>query len=446
MKTQHSSLSRLIPLLLSFIIIWAPIPLGSNRIWAWSILHSLIAVAVLLHCVVAFQQRQPLWRERWIGRFLAVPAFTALYMWLQWLDVIPGLSTADAYHTAMLAQRTFYLLLFLWLLCQYTDSVARMKAVLIAIVTAGCIQACYGSMINLAGLEQSPLFGVIEADKARGSFVYQNHYANYLALCLSMAIGWMISELNVDKVSGSRKAKLREAVSTLLSAKMLLRLAVIIMIIGLILSRSRMGNSAFFVGLGITALLAIFCYKKPPRLLKPLVLSIFVLDLLIVGAMFGVEKVKQRLAETSFAGETRDEVVLHSLPLLQQHWLTGSGAGSFYTVFPAQQQGVYTGFYDHAHNEYLQFSIELGIPLTLLLGAWQLYALWLCIQTMRTRNTRLYKGVAFGAMMANLHMLLHNTVDFNLQAPANALLFVSILALSHLAYHSPQPQRTAAGL
>jgi O-antigen ligase len=287
-------------------------------------------------------------------------------------------------------------------------------------------------------MELSPLFSVAEGDRARGSFVYQNHFANYLALCLSLAIGWIISELATEKHRSNAKAKLREALGTLLSTKMLLRLAVVVMVIGLILSRSRMGNSAFFVALAITALLAIFCYKKPPRLLKPLVLSIFVLDLIIVGAMFGVDKVKQRLEETSFAGESRDEVVLHSMPLLEQHWLTGSGAGSFYTVFPAYQQGVYTGFYDHAHNDYLQFAIELGVPLTLVLGAWQLYALWLCLQTMRRRNTRFYKGIAFGAMMANLHMLLHSTVDFNLQAPANALLFVSILALSQLAYHNSQ--------
>lgn len=434
--TTQTSLSRFMPLFLALILIWAPIPLGSNRIWAWSILHSLIALGVVLHCVNAFNLRMPLLRARWMAVFLAVPAFVSGYMLLQATQLVPGISSADPYQSLMLAQRSLFLLLFIWLACQYITSVSRMQTLVLAIVISGTLQATYGSMINLAGLELSPIFGVAEGDRARGSFVYQNQFANYLALCLGLAIGWIISELATDKHRGNAKAKLREALGTLLSTKMLLRLAVVVMVIGLILSRSRMGNSAFFVALAITALTAIFCYKKPPRLLKPLVLSIFVLDLIIVGAMFGVEKVKQRLEETSFAGESRDEVVLHSMPLLEQHWLTGSGAGSFYTVFPAYQQGVYTGFYDHAHNDYLQFSVELGVPVTLLLGAWQLYALWLCLQTMRRRNTRFYKGIAFGAMMANLHMLLHSTVDFSLQAPANALLFVTILALSHLAYHN----------
>ncbi|MBU1311676.1 MAG: hypothetical protein KKE30_19315 [Gammaproteobacteria bacterium] len=45
------------------------------------------------------------------------------------------------------------------------------------------------------------------------------------------------------------------------------------------------------------------------------------------------------------------------------------------------------------------------------------------------------------ATLLSTKMLLHNTVDFNLQAPANALLFVSVLALSQLAYHNSQQPR-----
>lgn len=435
-RTAHAFSSRLMLWLLSFIMVWAPIPLASNRIWAWSVLHILIAAAALLHCFLAFRRGWPWFSAPWQKVFLAVPLLVGLYMLLQSLNLVPGLSSAAPYHSQLLAVRSFYLVLYLWLLCLYLHNTANVRFFMIAIVLSGVLQATYGAVINLLGLELSPVIGMLEGDRARGSFVYQNHFANYLALCISMAIGWIICELNIEKRSLGIKALLRETISVLLSPKMLLRLAVVIMIIALILSRSRMGNSGFFVALGVTALVAIFFYKKPPRLLKPLVISVFILDLIIVGAIFGVEKVKERIQETSLASESRDEVVQDSWPVLQQHWLTGTGAGSFYAVFPAHQKTPYSGFYDHAHNEYVQFVFELGLPITLLLGAWQLYALWLCLQTMRKRKTRFYQGVAFGAMMANIHMLVHNTVDFNLQSPANTLLFVSILALSHLAWYN----------
>lgn len=435
-RTAHAFSSRLMLWLLAFIMVWAPIPLASNRIWAWSVLHILIGAAALLHCYFAFRNHLPWFRAPWLRGFLAVPLFVAGYMWLQSLNLLPGLSSAAPYHSQLLAVRSLYLVLYLWLLCSYLHNVASMRFFLVAIVLSGVLQATYGTVIQLLGLELSPVIGMLEADRARGSFVYQNHFANYLALCISLAIGWIICELNNEKRSLGLKARLRELLSVVLSPKMLLRLAVVIMIIALILSRSRMGNSGFFVALGVTALVAIFFYKKPPTLLKPLVISVFILDLIIVGAIFGVEKVKERIQETSLASESRDEVVQDSWPVLKAHWLTGTGAGSFYAVFPAHQQTPYSGFYDHAHNEYVQFVFELGLPVTLLLGCWQLYALWLCLQTMRKRKTRFYQGVAFGAMMANIHMLVHNTVDFNLQSPANTLLFVSILALSHLAWHN----------
>lgn len=434
--------SNLVVYLLAAIIIWAPIPLASNRIWAWSILHVLIAITAVVHCVLAYRARQPWVQAPWVSRFLAVPLALALYMFLQYSPLVPWLATASPFHTTLLLERTLYLSLYLWLLLVNLTTVARLKIFVVAIVASGFIQAAYGAMLHLSGLSLSPVFGLPEGERARGSFVYQNHYANYLALCISMAIGWIISELQISGSSQGVKAKLRNAAALVLSSKMLLRMAVVVMIIGLILSRSRMGNSGFFVALGITALIAVFFYRQPPRFLKPLVVSIFILDLVIIGAIFGVEKVKQRIEDTSFGSETRDEVVLHSLPIIEQHWLTGTGAGSFYTVFPAYQQIPYSGFYDHAHNEYVQFAVEFGVPVTLLLGAWQLYALWLCLQTMRRRRTRFYQGLAFGAMMANLHMLVHNTVDFNLQAPANTLLFVSILAISHLVYYNDsKPKR-----
>jgi O-antigen ligase len=209
------------------------------------------------------------------------------------------------------------------------------------------------------------------------------------------------------------------------------------MVIGLILSRSRMGNAGFFTALGFVSLLSMFIYRRPPTLFKPLVVSIFILDLLIVGSIFGVDKLKQRLDDTSFSSETRDEVVLDSIPIIEANLFTGTGGGSFYTVFPQFQPQFYSGFYDHAHNEYVQFVVEYGIVMTAILGLWVLYAFWLACRTMYLRNNKLYKGIAFGCAMAIVHMLLHITVDFNLQSPANTLLFLTILTLCWLVRYLP---------
>ena len=97
----------------------------------------------------------------------------------------------------------------------------------------------------------------------------------------------------------------------------------IIIIVALILTRSRMGNSAFFIALIIVSLLALFVYKQKPKAFKLLIVSFFIIDLIIIGAIFDVEKVKQRISETSLQSETRDEVVRDSIPLILDNPLLG---------------------------------------------------------------------------------------------------------------------------
>ncbi|GGO64738.1 O-antigen ligase family protein [Bowmanella pacifica] len=417
---------------LGFILIWAPIPLGSNRPWAWDLLHALVALGGIWHLFQAARNKAPLFPKPWQLMLLAGPALIAVYLLAQSTCVIPGVCSVDAYQTNIMLEKTLYLLLFTYLLSQHCRTQQQLKIILACILISGGFQAIYGSLLHLSGLDLSPVFGIPEGEKARGSFVYQNHYANYLALTLSIAIGWMLSELSTSKQKVALAKWLRSFAELILSRKLLLRLAIILMVVGLVLSRSRMGNAGFFTALGIVAVLALFIYRRPPPLLKWLVLSIFILDMLLIGSMFGVEKVKQRMQETSFVSEARDEVVLHSLPLLEDQGLTGTGGGTFYTVFPRYQQQSYSGFYDHAHNDYLQFAIELGWPVTALLGTWLLLALWQGLYVMNKRRTKLYQGVAFGCCMAWVHMMMHSSVDFSLQAPANSMLFMTILTLFYL--------------
>ncbi|MCT8987039.1 O-antigen ligase family protein [Shewanella phaeophyticola] len=415
----------------------APIPLGSNRIWALAIVEFAIVCLAFAHVAYCYKHNCLLLYYHWQKHLLVPTGIMLAYLCFQLLNWIPAIDTVDPYQTAQQLLKTFCLTLFILLISQYCRQQQALRWLLIAIVVSGCFQAFYGTTLNLLQLEASPIFGYHDGDRARGSFVYQNHFANYLALCLSIAFGWLLSELKTSKSDTDFRQKLIDLLSTLFSRKIILRLAIVIMVIGLILSRSRMGNAGFFTALGVVSLLSMFIYRRPPTLFKPLVISIFILDLLIVGSIFGVDKVKQRLEDTSFSSETRDEVVIDSIPIINDNLLTGTGGGSFYTVFPQYQPQFYSGFYDHAHNEYVQFVVEYGVVMTAILGLWVLYAFWLACQTMYLRNNKFYKGVAFGCAMAIVHMLIHCTVDFNLQSPANTLLFLTILTLCWLVRYLP---------
>lgn len=416
------------------VIFYAPIPLGANRIWASSTIEFWIFAIFSVHLIAVVKYNKTILPPKYALPVLIPLLVTCLWLTLQ---ILAGLSL-DPTATHLMLLKTLALTLLAWLIFSYVTDQKTLYKFALALFLAGLYQGIYASWLNLSVGSPSPVFGAAYSNRANGTFVYQNQLANYLALTLSIGIGILVSQLSFAHANTRLRDRIRVVAKILLSAKMLIRLGLIIMFIGLILTRSRMGNSALFISLATMSFLALFIYNKPPKNLKLLIISFFILDLILIGSIFGIEKVKQRLVETSLASETRDEVVRDALPMIQNQPLFGSGGGSFYSSFPHYHPEVYSGFYDHAHNDYIQFAIELGLPITLMLGTMLLYCLWLTLHTIRTRRTPLFQGIAFGCGIAILHMLLHSTVDFSLQSPAIAVMFVSILSLSLIVSKLPR--------
>lgn len=419
------------------LIIYAPIPLGANRIWASSTIEFFVFALFIVHLLFTIKSNRSFLPPSYSLAVIAPLSVTAFWLVLQ---MTPGLGTLfgrsfstlsfDPSLTHLMLLKTLALTLFAWLTFYYVNNKTLVYRFALTILISGLLQALYASWLNLNVGMVSPVFYIPYSTNAVGSFIYKNQLANYLALCLSIGIGVLISQLSLKGSSHQVRHKIRDIALVLLSSKMLIRLGLIIMIIALILTRSRMGNSAFFFALASVSIFAFFFYHRKPKHLRILILSFFIVDFILVGTIFGVEKVKQRLLETNLASETRDEVVRDSIPMILEYPVFGTGGGSFYSSFSQYQAEPYSGFYNHAHNDYIQFAAELGLPITLLLGAMVLYCFFISLKTIVKRKTPLYQGVSFGCAVAIIHMLLHSTVDFSLQSPAIALLFISILSLS----------------
>ena len=449
------------------LLFWLPIPLASNRPWAWGLMniacyflllasvyvnannvkqvllkHKAPLALLLLFFVYSIVQivPMPLWllqhlsqeaASLYSGSYSGANAFGAVLdkTFTGEKGFYATLSLDSAQSTISLYKTISYISLFVCtlLLC---NSAQRIRSMLLAVVFIGVFQAAYGALEILLRLDNSLVFGLSVRGMATGTFVYKNHYANYLMLCLSMGVGFLVSTLLAQKSAARTTQKLRSLLETLLNGKALVRVALAIMVIALVMSRSRMGNTAFFASMTIVGLLSLFLIKKRTKGLSILIISMFIVDMFILSAWFGLDKVKTRLEQTSLSQETRDEVIRDSIPLLQDFALTGSGMGSFYGIFPKYQGEEIKAFYDHAHNDYLQFAVEAGIPATILLFMVPLFAAISSIKAIKHRRNTLMKGAAFGCLMAIIGMAIHISVDFPLQAPANTALFMVILALA----------------
>lgn len=88
------------------------------------------------------------------------------------------------------------------------------------------------------------------------------------------------------------------------------------------------------------------------------------------------------------------------------------------------------GFYAHAHNDYVQFLIEAGIPGAVLLAAMATLVGIHALRLLRNRSDRLVGGIAFGCLMAMIAIGIHSFTDFNLQIPANAATLIAVMGLT----------------
>jgi putative inorganic carbon (HCO3(-)) transporter len=317
----------------------------------------------------------------------------------------------------------------------------RLERLLQTIVFSGTLQALYGSFMVLSGIEYG-FFNPKTSNQgvSTGTFVNRNHFAGYINLCLAAGMGLMIAKLGGEKLYTLRQW-IRSIARLLLGEKTRLRIYLIIMVVALVMTHSRMGNSAFFASTLVVGTLGLLLMKNAPRSTVLFLASVIVLDLVIVGTWFGLEKVVDRVEQTAvhataddvMPGETRDEVDRYALDYARDYRLTGSGGGTFYIVFPAYSNRDAPSYYDHAHDDYLEVLTETGVIGAALAGGLVLLSAGLCLWALRQRSDPLMRGTAFGVGLALSWAAMHSTVDFNLQIPAVAMTFTVFLALAWVA-------------
>jgi O-antigen ligase len=305
-----------------------------------------------------------------------------------------------------------------------------------AIVASGLLQAFYGSFMHLARIDFEVLgMPIHHSSEASGGYVNRNHLAGLLEMTLAMGIGLMVAQLE-DRPRRSWSEFFKDTATLLLSGKAMLRLVLVIMVVALVMTRSRMGNTAFFASLLVAGGLALALSRHAPRGTVLLISSLIVIDIALIGTWFGVERTVQRIAETTVQNvESRGEPSQHAVKILEDYPVFGTGGGTFYTAFSGYRGQDIDTFFDHLHNDYLQFLIETGFIGGALFGLLVAASFACAILAQARRRDPLARGVAFGVVMGVIAIGIHSKVDFNLQIPANAFIFMILLALGWLSLY-----------
>jgi O-antigen ligase len=457
------------------ILVCASIPLGSNRPWAWGPLEAAVfLLAAAWSILFAFGRvttSDTFHGARWIGVLWCVwLAWQALYLIPLPADWVAALSPAAHHaHASAGAAATMtlsiephvsrvsffkslaYVLAFFLTLLLVNDR-TRVKQFAYALVIWAFALSIYGILAHLTGFTHR-WFGteINHGLQASATYANRNHFAGFLEMTLALGVGLLIAGLRDARASTWRQF-LQRTLEWILSPKMRLRLMLCVMVIALVSTRSRMGNTAFFASLAIAGVIGLALSRHATRATVILLVSLIVIDLFIVGSWFGVEKLAARLESTTVlreatpgtdSVEARAEPATYGLDLIDDYPPFGAGPGTWYIAFPKYRGPDIANFYDYAHNDYVQFAAEsglVGLGILALLVAWTLSA---ALIAQYQRRDPLMRGMAFASIMGTIALMIHSSVDFNLQIPANALLFMVMLALGWIARHAERRSAVA---
>ncbi|MBD3868544.1 MAG: O-antigen ligase family protein [Acidobacteria bacterium] len=299
-----------------------------------------------------------------------------------------------------------------------------------AMALSAGFQGTHGALVLLSGHDQ--IWHIPKRyflDCATGTFVNRGHFAIFVVACLAPAAAMALS-VSAPAVRGGKR--LAYWFGPRGGRNMLLRILVLLGAAGLLLSFSRHGTA-----LGLLVLAWVWFRSENSggkrRFMIPALLLILVAVPLLRFDPGRLADRYTRTAESLTDEAGRRTAWSDSLGIIRDYPVAGTGLGTFSQVYPSYRSPEIRRFFDHLHNDLLQWIVETGfIGLLLLLPlAWNVARRTAAAVGGRFGAT----AVGFGAGLAAI--VLYSMFDFPFHLPAIAAL-AAILAGALLGIPCPQ--------
>ena len=301
----------------------------------------------------------------------------------------------------------------------------RIRSQLILVIfLVGVGEAFYGMIEFLSGHRHILSLDMgLQMPAVTGTFINRNYFTGYLLMVIPLSMGFLLSRLiHNEKYSGGW----RNILSYLEGKDLLVGFGLIVMVLGLFLSASRMGITSLLLSLSMLSILFNDrqrgkWFSKTPILVVGLALlwaAWIGLDAVISGFFGAGESLKMRWI---FWVDTFQ--ILRDFPFF------GSGLGTFPQVFPMYRSFHIQGVITHAENDLLQIASEvglIGISVLLFIFLYLFNKVIHQIRSLSTTNQQFY--VSIGALVGILSLMVHSLVERNILVPANSFLYIYLWA------------------
>lgn len=365
----------------------------------------------------------------WPGSMVALlsPARLALGEEL-WRSLAPSRSwlplTVDRYATYHgLLKTVCYALVFV-MAYQACERTRDRRLLLGALIGIGALEGTYGALQYLNQWHYILWYKKLHnIGFATGTYVGRNQFANLLAMILPLCLARTI--LQPGGPGAGERGDWKRRLAGGAFDRWGVNIAFLsVMFIGLVFSSGRMGIVSALVGMGVVVTLALVHTRRRRALALLSVLSVGVaLSYTMWIGIGGLVAYFGHLEDRAYWEADRITLWRDNARLIADYPWAGTGLGTYMVASRRYQTSRLSADYEHAHSDYMETAAECGVPFAAVLFA----GLWLLVLKLGDRAPRLPKAQeraeAIGMAGALSAMLVHALTDFNLQIPANALIF-----------------------
>lgn len=380
----------------------------------------------------------------WMGAVQILPLPSVMVSLISgtrpWMETasVSQLSVApDLTLTSMLAALPVAAAFLLGRLCRSAQALVLTRAVLVL-----------GMGVALMGLMQRTHFGewlyfdAEFAGTAIGPFANHNHFADWLFMLLPLAL-WQFREQLADMRNDARGW-----------LGLALHAGVLVVLLAAIVASGSRSGVGIALGVALTSCWMLWWKPGAWKRHKWKLLAGGLVCVLVLALVADPRGLVHRLGAGQLADDAglRWRVTTSTWEAALAYLPLGSGLGTYAVAYPAFQPPAMGGFFPHAHNDYVQYLMEVGLLFPL--------ALWLFWRLLRPSVVAVWSWVPHRKRPADyaLHavcwvalagLAAHSWVDFSLRIPANAMLAALLLGWAcrplAAAAHAPHKEAEDAG-
>lgn len=386
----------------------------SSRISA--LLYGLIAATMLL----VLLQLIPLPANVWA----ALPgreALTAAYRLLG--ETLPALPLSEAPYRSVAS--LFWVIPGLALFISVKLLRPSPRWLALAVVLAMACSITLGAVQVAGGRDSWAYLYPITNDGAVGVFANRNHMGTLLLVSIPFAAALLVSARS-DK-GGSAQGTVAMGIA-----------ALILVIIGILLN-----GSLAAMALALPVLVASAALLPAAVRWRRIALTVSVVAIVAGVAVLATTPIATTLSSDSSSAsvQSRSQIWKTTGQAIRDTFPAGTGLGTFEQVYRQYEDpsSVTSEYVNHAHNDFLELTLELGAPgavLILLFLAW-----WGGVAT-RAWTSPLSTAFGRAGTIASGAVLAHSIVDYPLRTAAIGAVFGVAIALMAERLRSTEPSRS----